>query len=245
MPAKPADVPPEVLAYAHRVAVTIAAMRPDLVGVYLHGSAALGGFRPAVSDVDLLAVVREPGPTPAARRAMGDRIAAVDGCPGTGVEMSVITSATAAELGACPFEVHVNTAGREPVIVTGTDHAGDPDLVLHCAVCREHAIAVEGPPASATFGPVPRDRVLAAMRIELEWALHNASTAYTVLNACRAARFAAVGTLCSKVDGGDWYIRQHGHDPVVAAALACQRHGEPGPAAGDAAAFVGHLDAAL
>lgn len=138
-----AGVPPDVAAFVAAVAVALRDLRSDLVGVYLHGSAVLGGFRPATSDVDVLAVVGKPGSV-AVQQAMGEVIAAVGGCPGTGLEMSVTTSATAAVLGECRFEVHVNTTGQQTVIATGAGRPGDPDLVLHCAVCRDHAVTVLG-----------------------------------------------------------------------------------------------------
>jgi hypothetical protein len=152
--------------------------------------------------------------------------------------MSVITTATAAVLGDCQYEVHVNTTGERTVIVPGAEQAGDPDLVLHCAACRQHAVTVVGTPAGEVFGPIPRDRVLEAMLAELRWRLHHASTAYAVLNACRAARFAEEGRLCSKVDGGEWYLARHGHLPVVKAALDAQRNGQQAPPIDDATSFV-------
>ncbi|MEO3753417.1 aminoglycoside adenylyltransferase domain-containing protein [Streptomyces sp. B6B3] len=235
MSATPVHVPPEVF----RWAATLAAAGRGLVGVYLHGSAVLGGFDPARSDVDVLAV-GEPG-TAADQRRLGEAIVAAtraERCPGTGLELSVITAATARDLGACPFEVHVNTTGPEPVIVPGADAAGDPDLVLHAAVCRTHAVAVLGPPPARVFGPVPRDRVLAAMADELRWGLDHGRPAYAVLNACRAARFAEDGVLCSKIDGAAWYLARHPGDATVTAALSHHRTGAPGPGADEAAAFV-------
>lgn len=239
--------PPGVLAYTGALAAALADTCDDVVGVYLHGSAVLGGFRAPISDVDVLAVVRAGRPAQD-QQALGERLAAVPGCPGSGVELSVITAATAADLGDCPFEVHVNTAGAAPVVVPGADHAGDPDLVLHAAVCRAHAVAATGPPPADVFAPVGRDRVLAAMIAELEWASLQHAAVYAVLNACRAARYAQDGTLCSKLDGGEWYVRRHGPAPVVGAALTAQRHGRAAPFAaggrslgtviGDARAFV-------
>ena len=105
-------VPPDVSAYVSDLAAALGDFRSDLVGVYLHGSAVLGGFRPTGSDVDVLAVVRESGPV-AVQQAMGEVIVGVGGCPGAGLEMSVITGATATALGDCQFEVHVNTTGEE------------------------------------------------------------------------------------------------------------------------------------
>ncbi|MFE7111004.1 aminoglycoside adenylyltransferase domain-containing protein [Streptomyces sp. NPDC057575] len=170
---------------------------------------------------------------------MGEAVVEVAArCPGTGLEMSVITEATAAGLGSCPFEVHIRTTATESVVIPGAGHAGDTDLVLHSVVCREHALAVCGPPASTVFGPVPADRVGAAMVSELRWALDHATATYAVLNACRALRFADDGQLSSKLDGGRWYLSRHGDNAVVAAALAHQRDGHTGPATSAATAFV-------
>jgi streptomycin 3"-adenylyltransferase len=227
-----------VLRWSRRLAAALTAFRPDVVGVYLHGSAALGGFEPARSDVDVLVVAAESGTT-ADQRRLGDAIVlAAEECPGTGLELSVVTAATARDLGDCPFEVHVNTTGPEPVIVPGAEADGDPDLLLHAAVCRDHAVAVHGPPPARVFGPVPRDRVLAAMADELRWGLDHGRPGYAVLNACRAARFAEDGLLCAKLDGARWYLARHLGDPTVTAALAHQRAGAPGPDADAATAFV-------
>ncbi|MFF8912684.1 aminoglycoside adenylyltransferase domain-containing protein [Streptomyces sp. NPDC015032] len=231
-------VPSDVVRYVAEVSSALAGVRPDLIGVYVHGSAVLGGFSAARSDVDVLAVVAEPG-TQADQQAMGEAVVGTAArCPGTGLEMSIITAATAAGLDSCPFEVHIRTSATESTIIPGINHAGDTDLILHCAVCRAHALAVHGPPAAEVLGPVPADRVGAAMVSELQWALDHANATYAVLNACRALRFAEDGQLCSKLDGGHWYLAHHGANAAVAAAIAHQRDGRTGPTTPEAAAFV-------
>jgi streptomycin 3"-adenylyltransferase len=230
---------PAVLAYARGLAGVLAKLRPDLVGVYLHGSGALGGFVAARSDVDILVVVRKSSDGEGQRK-LGEAIAAAArDCPGVGLELSVITAATAQELGSCQYEVHVNTTGAEVAISPGAGEDGDTDLILHCAVCRDHAVAVAGPPAEQVFGEVGRDRIVQATLDELEWALEHAPTTYAVLNACRALRFAVQGTQCSKVEAGEWYLERHPGNPVVISALAAQRadNAEP-PDAPEAKDFV-------
>ncbi|WP_331765616.1 DUF4111 domain-containing protein (plasmid) [Streptomyces atratus] len=221
-------VPPDVIGYVAEVSAVLIGVRPDLIGVYLHGSAVLGGFNADRSDVDVLAVVAEQG-TEGDQQALGEAVVETTSrCPGTGLEMSVITAAIAADVGSCPFEVHIRTSATETAVIPGAGHAGDGDLVLHCAVCRDHALAAWGPPAYEVFAPVPADRVCAAMVSELRWALDHASATYAVLNACRALRFAADGQLCSKLDGGRWYQDLHGNHAVVTAAIARQHDGLPG-----------------
>ena len=72
-----------------------------LVGVYVHGSAVLGGFRPERSDVDVLVVVANPVPADRQAALGAALLAAAYPCPGIGLELSVITAATAADLGDC------------------------------------------------------------------------------------------------------------------------------------------------
>jgi hypothetical protein len=236
----PALTPPDVLDYVGDLSATLSALRPDLVSVYLHGSAVLGGFRPTSSDVDVLAVIAEPGPV-ATQHAMGEALVTTGQCPGAGLEMSVITAATAYLPGDCRFEVHVNTTRKPPAITTGTGRPGDPDLVLHCAVCRDHALAILGPQPRRVFGPIPRDRVLTAMTSELQWGLSNAPMATVVLNACRALRYAEHDVLCSKLGGGEWYLARHPDDSVVIYALDAQRNDQPLPITPEAARFVASI----
>jgi streptomycin 3"-adenylyltransferase len=227
--------PDEVVSYVRRLAQLLGTVRGDLVGVYLHGSAVLGGFDPARSDVDVLAVVA--GADPGSQRDTGAALSATGPfCPGTGLEASVITAATAVDLGDCAFEVHVGTA--DGTLVTGAGHDGDPDLVLHVAVCRDHALAVAGPPAREVFGPVPPVRIRTALADELRWGRDHGTGAYAVLNACRALRWAAEGVLCSKLDGAAWYLAAHPGDRVVTAAVAAQRGTGDGPPPADVATFV-------
>ncbi|GAB4004057.1 hypothetical protein GCM10029992_47900 [Glycomyces albus] len=219
------DAPSDVLRHVSEVSSVLADACPDLIGIYLHGSAALGGFRASRSDVDVLAVIAAPlGRSD--QQAMGEVLAATGArCPGMGLEMSVITAATAARLDSCTFEVHVRTNADETVVIPGADSGEDADLILHCAVCRERALAVQGPPAAEVFGPVPADRLGAAILGELRWGLDHGEPTYAVLNSCRALRFAEDGQLVSKVEGGRWYQARHGDDTVVTAALAHQREG--------------------
>lgn len=210
-----------VLDFARGLGAVLAELRPDLVGVYLHGSGALGGFVAARSDVDILVVVKQSSDAEG-QRTLGEAIAAAAGdCPGVGLELSVITTETAQDLGDCQYEVHVNTTESEAVVVIGGD--SDTDLILHCAVCREHAVAVIGPPAEQVFGEVGRDRIVQASLDELDWALANAPTTYAVLNACRALRFAVQGVQCSKVEAGGWYLDRRRDSAVVRSALEVQR----------------------
>jgi streptomycin 3"-adenylyltransferase len=80
-------------------------------------------------------------------------------------------------------------------------------------------------PAEQVFTPVPEPLVLAQLVEELHWAAAHASGHYTVLNACRAWRYADDRTLVSKIGGGAWALARLPEEsrPLVEAALARQR----------------------
>ncbi|MDX3100407.1 aminoglycoside adenylyltransferase domain-containing protein [Nonomuraea angiospora] len=196
--------------YIRDVASAMAAVLGSrLVGVYLHGSAVLGGFDARRSDIDALVVCEHPmtadEQTAAAERLSNDRLP----CPAHGLELSVVTlPVTLHPKAQPPFELHVTTAPDNTKVVDGHGHEGDPDLVLHFAVCRQAGRLVgPGRAPAAVFAPVAHDLVLAQLVPELRWAAEHAPGEYAVLNACRAWRFAVDGTLVSKIDGGQWALR--------------------------------------
>jgi Domain of unknown function (DUF4111) len=220
------ETPAEVVRYVSRIHHAIAAVAPvDVVGTYIHGSAVLGGFVPRASDVDVLAVISDSLPGQAQEEVATAVRQAAHPCPGIGLELSVINSATARELGDCLFEVHVSTVQTDEKVVLGHNHAGDPDLILHVAVCRLQGREVFGPPAETVFGVVPPQRIIRALLDELRWGPANASEAYAVLNACRSIRYLHEGILCSKVDGAKWMLARGSAPAVVSEALAQQLAG--------------------
>lgn len=196
-----------------------------VVGVYLHGSAVLGGFDPRRSDVDVLVVC--DGPLTSAQRSAAAAAMSAEACPAQGLELSIVTLDVAQHPTVEPaFELHVTTAPEDAKVVDGHGRDGDPDLVLHCAVCRTAGrLLGPGRPAAEVFAPVPDDLVAAQLAAELRWAAEHAPGEYAVLNACRAWRFTVDHVLVSKVDGGRWALdRARAADcELIEAALDRQR----------------------
>ena len=233
-PSNAATSPEPMAAYLTRVSDrTATALGDSLVGVYLHGSAVLGGFALERSDLDLLVVVSGPLGAATKRRLAAELSPRAMPCPAArGLELSVVTRATTLEpTPEPPFELHLGTGGHggAPRVVDGVAHPGDPDLPLHFAVCRQHGRALFGPPPRRLFAPVPRVWLLGAMARDLAWAREQAPVEYQVLNACRAWRFAEEDVLCSKLDGGRW-ARGRLDDPVLVDVAIARQTG--GPASG-------------
>jgi Domain of unknown function (DUF4111) len=196
-----------------------AALRRDLIGLYLHGSAVLGDYDAGRSDIDLLAVcvARLGGAT---RDVVAAELAAgALPCPAAGgLEFSLITRSAAADPSTAPaYELHGWDAdGR----LRPDDGRGDPDLPLHFAVIRASGVVVLGPPPGEMFRGVSRNELLPRLVTELDWADANASPSYRVLGACRAWRMVADGRICSKRAAAEWAVARGDSPPIVATVLA-------------------------
>ena len=214
--------------YARKVASALAGLLgPRVAGVYLHGSAVLGGFDARRSDIDMLAVVTGPMTSAQQSSVAGALSEPSLPCPARGLELSIVTlQVTQHPVAEPPFELHQTTAPGQARVTDGHRHGGDPDLVLHFAVCRAAGrLAGPGRPAPEVFAPVPEELARAQMLRELRWAAGHAPDEYAVLNACRAWRFTVDGALVSKIDGGRWalgLVRGADRD-LVGATLARQQ----------------------
>ena len=240
----PACPPGPVLAYArilaHQVSLRLGGR---LRAAYLHGSAVLGGWSPERSDVDMLFVTDDGVGDPEVTAVAATLAAREPGCPGRGLECSVVTAGQAARpRPPWPFLLHVahDPAEDRARIVGGGDRPGDPDLLMHYTVCRAAGWPVRGPAPAELIGSVPRPVILGYLAGELRWGIEHACEAYAVLNACRAQVYLADGRVVSKVAGGR-IARARGLGPaaVIGRALDQQQGRAPQRDPGrDAADFV-------
>ena len=216
-----------------------------LLGVYLHGSAALGGWNVERSDVDVLAVSKRKLTLSEKGLVAGTLTAPDCSVPGAGLEFSLMTEASLKDLSPRPqFELHVAT-GASAKVVDGAGHSGDPDLVMHYVVCRERGVALYGPPPAAVFPKVPRQELLETLLHELAWGLEHAPARYAVLNACRAWAYAEDSGLVSKVQGAEWALAKAIDRDLVRQALASQAGGPEFPTDERVADLVRQARAAL
>src|SRR5207248_3305210 len=115
------------------------------LGVYVHGSLALGSFSPARSDLDVLAVVDEALDTDA-KLLVADLLLRVS-CAPYPIELHVLTRAQLRTWRhPSPFELHYGEGHREgfaldPLDRLATMSATDADLAAHLTVARKAGIA--------------------------------------------------------------------------------------------------------
>lgn len=239
-----AGPPVSVLAYARTLTGQLITLSGGLLqAAYLHGSAALGGWMPGRSDVDMLFVTADGTGSGVVERMSQALCEAAGQCPGRELECSVVTVVQARQPAPpWPFVLHVAAGPGKPdwTVQPGSQSPGDPDLLMHYAVCRASGWPVCGPPAAELIGAVPRRVILDYLAGELCWGIGHAPEAYAVLNACRALIYLTDHKIVSKVAGGEAALRRGaGPAEVIQRALAQQRGSEPDrPPASDAVSFV-------
>jgi hypothetical protein len=220
-------VTPEVAVFGHQVAEDLARiLGTDLVGVYFVGSVALGGYVPDESDIDI-AAVSDAALTDAQRRSVASAVVEVSAtCPARGVEFTLYRREVArSQPEGADFEVNAN-GGPQMATAVHLDATSESGFwyVLDRAIAHRSGLAISGPPAREIFADVPRSTLLQAMQESMEWHRANEkATLYSVLNACRAWRFAAMDVLGSKLEGAAWARARWRDTRVIDAAVALRR----------------------
>lgn len=211
-----------------------------LVGVYLHGSLALGCYRRAKSDLDLLIVVRDR----LDERARGDLARRIcdlsDARPTLGdLELSVLQERhTHRFTHPCPFELHYGSDWKRAIRRGEVDFAADrrdADLAAHVTVTRARGARLWGEPILQVFGPVPWNDYVASVLEDFDWlARENRlfdNPVYAVLNTCRVLQLLTrePGTVASKEEGGHWGLAHlpGAHRPLIWQALDAYQSASP------------------
>lgn len=209
----PADVRAQIRAF---LAETQQALAHELVGVYLHGSLAMGCFNPARSDLDLLVITRHPMPV-LLKRAIAEQLLHRSRRP-TPIEISYLTPAMLQPWHYPPlFDFHFSEAWRD---LFDRDLASDGwrawnatqrrdlDLAAHITVLRQRGRTLYGPPIPDVFPPVPHADYVASIMDDVASALDALvdDPVYGILNACRTLAYLRTAQVYSKDEGGAWGI---------------------------------------
>ena len=189
-------------------------LKDDLVGVYLHGSLAMGAFNVHRSDIDLLIVTTRPlnGED---RREFADLFQRISNRPAP-IEVSILQKAVLHPWQyPTPYDFHFSESWRERLageLKTGnialvpTPLPTDSDLAAHLTVTRERGVCLEGQPVAEALPSIPPADYRASILEDLQWALERIDTdsVYLVLNICRSMAALQTGAVLSKVEGAEW-----------------------------------------
>lgn len=209
----------------------------NLVGVYLHGSLAMGCFQPQKSDIDLLFVTEEPM-TLEQKRALLELVVSLNGeAPEKGIEMSVVRREHCRHfVYPTPFDLHFSPAHldwiRRDLQGYLRDMQGtDPDLAAHFTITRRYGIPLWGEPVEKVFGPVPKADYLDSIWQDVSGAEEDVqeNPVYVVLNLCRVAAYLDEDAVLSKKQGGEWGLRAlpEAWHPLIGEALRSYADGTP------------------
>jgi len=207
----------------------------NLLGIYLHGSLALGGFQPGRSDIDVIVVTAQRIDLEAKRRCIELllRISMMP-CP---LDIRFLV-----QHDLFPFQhpllcdLHYSETHRESYqqeLRSGTwkDWNGksqrDPDLTVHLMVLQRYGICLYGKPIAEVFPLVPerdfRDAIIKDIQVARGKPLYDPIS--FILNACRACAYLQDGAILSKDAGGVWGLAHlpEQYHPLIHQALALYR----------------------
>jgi predicted nucleotidyltransferase len=209
----PRDSPQEQLDQIR--ALVIAVLGPDTVGIYLYGSAVMGGLRPR-SDLDVLVVskrrtIREE------KRRLVDRLLAVSAWKrplGTSrpVELTIVVESEIRPWRYPPAFDFQYGEWLRPEFENGNVEpwptTTNPDVTSLITMVLLRSATLFGPPPTGIFDPVPpRDYISAivggvdALLGDLEWDTRN-----VVLTLARIWSSVATGDIRSKDQAADWAL---------------------------------------
>ena len=213
-------------------------LKDNLAGIYLHGSAAMGCFRPETSDLDLLTVVYGPM-TDETKRAYMDAVVLLDrDGPAKGIEMSVVDRNVCDPFAyPTPFLLHysrMHTAWyrSDPDDYIRKMNGTDRDLAAHFTVIRSRGRCLYGLPVRQVFAEVPEQDYLDSIRNDVSGAKEEIADnpVYLILNLARVLAFAKEKRILSKQEGGEWGLNHlpEEYHPLIRAALREYEGGEDG-----------------
>lgn len=201
----------------------------QLCGVYLHGSAVMGCFTPAKSDIDLIVVVEDTVPDETKRAFMDMTVALNEVAPPKGIEMSVVKRAVCCPfVYPTPYELHFSAGHldwyrRDPDEYIREMKGTDKDLAAHFTVIRARGRCVYGLPIQEVFGEVPKEDYLDSLWYDVEGAGEEITEypMYLILNLARVLAFCREGTVLSKKEGGQWALEHlpAAFHPLIQSAL--------------------------
>jgi streptomycin 3"-adenylyltransferase len=160
------------------------------VGVYLHGSLAMGSYFPPKSDMDFIIVTSDRLEADLAQSLNLSIAQYAENRPTAGgIECSVITLQTARDVPEqTPYELHYSESCLDDAATYGAEKF-DPDLPAHLMCVKKSGVCLYGMTIDDVFGEVSRHNFLLSVMYDFSWIVEDEniceSPYYGVLNLCR------------------------------------------------------------
>jgi predicted nucleotidyltransferase len=232
----PLDVPNEIETPLKALVVALnQLLDANLVGIYLHGSLAMGCFNRASSDVDLLVVVTEKLSSAAKHQVAAALLVASVGFLNNSIELSVVTLAATQQCEyPAPYELHFSDLWKARYLANLVDfdeEKFDPDLAAHFTITSKRGWCLYGRPIKDVFGDVPEEYYRASILNDAQVILVDIGKhpVYGILNLCRVLAYLSDRQITSKAEGGEWALShiETQYTGLVKEALGAYRDSSP------------------
>lgn len=186
----------------------------DIIGFYIHGSLAMGGFNPKSSDIDVL-VVTNKSMTIEPRRKLAQLFLTCSNDPFP-LEISFLNKEQLETWKhPCPFDFHYSEFWRERYeedLSKGTNKylngeiKTDADLAAHITITTHRGICIEGKPIVEVFPMVPPSHYASSIMGDFQECLENIEKdpIYCTLNLIRVFWYLKERIISSKQEAGNW-----------------------------------------
>ena len=213
------SAPQEIKDFVHNLNRNIKGiLNGNYIGLYLHGSLAMGGFNPKSSDIDILVITKESIGSEVKRELI--RLFLLVSNSPYPIEISFISKNQLRHWQhPCPFELHYSEFWRERYtkeLLNGTSHLvngdvrTDADLAAHITIINSRGICIEGSPIGEVFPLVPRSDYLSSIVADYQECLVRLEEdpIYCSLNLIRVYWYVKEGVISSKKEAGIWAIKE-------------------------------------
>jgi len=198
------------------LSIAQSALSDNLVGVYLHGSLAMGCFNPELSDIDILVAMRESISVETKRNIIQELLY-LSRVPNP-IEVSFLSRDNLKPWRyPTPYDLHYSELWREKYNSQLLNDEWkdwnkrtnkDPDLAAHITIVLHRGICLYGSPVETVFPNVPSEHYQASILLDYEDARKRIieNPIYGVLNLCRVYWYLLENCICSKEEAGVWAV---------------------------------------
>jgi predicted nucleotidyltransferase len=181
-----------------------------LIGIYIHGSLAMGGFTFQRSDIDILIVVQDSLSVETKREIIRELFKISSQAPEKGLELSIITLDAVRNFDyPTLYELHFSNAWKERYLKDEVNleiDRYDPDLAAHFMITFHRGFCLVGEPIKEVFMEIPdlyyRESILADAHDCIDHI--TANPIYSILNLCRVLAYITDKRITSKLEGAEW-----------------------------------------
>lgn len=184
----------------------------NLIGIYLHGSAAMGCFHCKKSDIDLLIVIKQEISKERKQQYMDMVIDLNKQAPAKGLELSVV------KIEVChpfvyptPFELHFSNSHLNWYISNPKDYIAkmkgtDKDLAAHVTILYHRGKTLYGKEIKEVFSEPSKADYFDSIWFDIKNAEEEIieNPMYMTLNLCRVLTYKKENFILSKQEGGEW-----------------------------------------